>query len=184
MTLPAGSFMVRTFFHKYHKFFDVCEINGSKFALFNNPLYSNNFSPNVTIDLADYNIILLAPLTAEGSISIEALSVVVLSALNAKKGEIRVTVPGKCIALDGKINGYRNNLIEAGQGFYSVAIPEEPFKMILEGFRKGMTNKNGEIIADALIETFDVIQDPFGENDNPCIDIKEAFEFFNISIEN
>lgn len=160
--------------------FDLCEINGSKFALFNKKIQNDK---SIFIDLSDYNVVILAPLEAENNISIKAVSVIALSNLNAKRGETKIEASEKLIILGNPIQSYLDNNLSGTKGVYTYGIVKERLEMILEEFAEGISKQHGPTIVDALVDTFDAIEDPSGENESPTIDMVKAFKFFNIPSE-
>ena len=158
----------------------MCEINGSKFALFNKAIKSEE---TLTIDLSDYSIVFLEPIEAEKNISIKAISVISLSTLITNHGETKINATEKIVSLGSKIKSESDNKIYGDKGVFISGVIKERLEMILEEFKKGISNQHGPTIVDALVETFDAIEDPSGENEGSSIDMAHAFEFFNISTE-
>lgn len=176
MATPASGIFISTSFYKENEYFDVCEINGSKFALFSKQIKS---SETLSIDLSDYNVIFLAPLQAEKNICVKAISVIALTTLNAEKGEIEINASGKFILLGGAIKSHLDNKISGNKGVFAFSVIKERLEMILGEFKEGISKKHSPTIVDALMDTFDAIEDPSGENEE--IEIAKGFEFFNIS---
>jgi hypothetical protein len=176
MAAAASGISITTSFYKKNEYFDVCEINGSKFALFSKQIESDK---TLSINLSDYNVVLLAPVQSEENVLIKAISVIALSSLKAKKGETEINASGKFISLGSTIESHLDNKISGDKGVFFLDVIKERLEMILEEFDKGILDEHGPTIANALIHTFDAVEDPSGENED--VDNFKAFEFFNIS---
>jgi hypothetical protein len=176
MVTTVGKISISTSFYEQSEFFDVCEINGSKFALFSKHIES---TMSISLDMSDYNVVLLAPLQAEKNISVKAVSVIVLTTLNAKNGKSEISASGKSILLGGGVISDLENTISGDKGVTTCGCIKERWEMILGEFKEGISNKHGPTIVDALVHTYDAIVDPLEENED--IDISKAFAFFNIS---
>lgn len=175
----TGGITINTIFYNHGQYFDVCEINGSKFAFFSKHIYSNE---HLNIDLKDHNIVFLAPVEAEKNISINAISVIALSSFQTKNGGTEIHGSGKLFMLGSSIISKLDNKLIFKNDTLSVPVITERKEMIIDEFQKGISNKHGLTIVDALVETFDALVDPYGENrENSNIDIAEAFKFFDIS---
>lgn len=177
MATAVSKVSMNIYFDQHSQHFDFLEVNGSKFALFNKQLKSYDC---LSIDLKDYNVIFLTPLEAEKNISIKAISVFVLCTLNAKNGKTEINATGRIVFLGGKVTSNLDNEISGKNGTLFIGIIKERLEMILEEFKTGASNKNGQAIVDALMETYAAIDDPEGENEDPNIDMVKAFAFFDI----
>ncbi|MDB6081930.1 MAG: hypothetical protein JWO53_1202, partial [Chlamydiia bacterium] len=113
--------------------------------------------------------------------SIKAISVIMLSVLQAKKGSCKINASGNIVALGGTINSYHDNEL-IGDSVILSQVEKSRRCMILEEFRQGILKKDGDVIGEALLETFDAVEDPLGKSANPFIDIEKAFKFFNIPL--
>lgn len=173
---------VSTTYTQTDQFFDVCTINGTKFALIHNPLIATT---DLEVDLKDYNVVLLAPITAENNVCMNAKSIVVLSDITAKKGEAILNASGKLITSGDHIKSHGKNVLLGKSGVYLMSVPNEGalerIKCIREEFQRGISNLKGELIQEALVDTFDAVQDPYVEGDGE-ISVREAFVFFGIGL--
>lgn len=164
------------------KDYDVCEINNVKFAFVNTIMISNQ---SIDLNLSDYHVILLAPLTAEKNISITATSVLNLTTLTAKKGETIINASKKVITLGGVLNSFgdnnRHNVIAGKEGIFTPAIAKERLDIIVDEFEEAISQRDGPAVLDALLSTFHAIKNP-DETDESIIDVAEAMEFFNIPL--
>lgn len=174
MVVAISRIPISTSFDPKHPHFDVCEINGSKFALFSKTLRS---SENLCIDLSDHHVIFLAPQYAKNIIRVNAISMIALTTLNAEEGEIQINANGKCVLLGGKMNSRHTKLVVSNQVF-AISVLEERLDMILGMFNEGILNSRGFTILEALMETFDAIEDP--EWKKKSIDTLKAFQFFGL----
>lgn len=175
MTMATRGTGISTMFYKPIEHYELCEINGSKFALFNKQIETEK---SLNIELKDYNVVFLAPLKAKENIHIKAVSVIVLSNLKAD-GRIEIEASDKFIAIEAKLKSSRGHDIHAQGEIFLVDCEQDRKRMILEEFESGISERKGVTIFEALVDTFDAIADPLGENET--VDNLEAIEFFNIS---
>jgi hypothetical protein len=174
-TSPSGGIPITTSFYK-NEYFDVCEINGSKFALFNKQIEARE---NLNIDLSNYNVVFLAPLVAGNNILIKAVSVIALNTLNAQRGECQIKASEKAIFLGATVKSNLDIKIHGVKGVFTCGCIRGRWNMLLEEFNTGISNMHGPTIVNALINTFDAIENPSEESED--INTFKAFEFFNIS---
>lgn len=175
MATPTNGISVKTQFYKYNEFFDVCEINGSKFALFSKSIECND---PLSIDLCEYNVIFLAPIQVEEHLYVKAISVLALTTLNSKKGRNEINASEKFISLGSTTCSYSTNRISGDMGCLFISCITERLEMISNEFKEGISNMHGPTIVNALVQAFSAIDDPSDEKE--VTDISEAFDFFKI----
>ena len=160
--------------------FYQCDINGVKFAFFCNVIACQD---SLTLDLRDYNIVLLAPILVEGDILIRAISMIAFSTICSNKGNLTIELSGKAIMLgtvfqsDGSIN-IRSRLDQVALPIYS-----RRRDLIIGSFNEGIATSNARIIGGTMLETFDAVQDPEGKlPQGHAIRYADAFPFFGIPL--
>ncbi len=178
MITPPNEISFSTIFYKPEPFYDLCEINGSKFAIFRKPIESNL---NISLDFTDHNVVFLSPLEAKTDIMIKAISVIVLANINSKEGASTILGTGKFLNLGNKIWSDKKNLISGDKGVFLTFIIPERREMIKNIFNEAILKKDGELILDALCQTYDAYKDPYDEN-SEGFDIRQVFEFFDIPL--
>ncbi len=178
MAAPAAGTGIRldTVFRRYVDGFDECEVNGVKFALFTE---ARNYPTNLTIDLPDRNVVILAPLEAEGNITIRAISIIALNNLTSRQGEINVLASGRWISLGAQVSSFKDNKIRSTLDCLFLPIVLERSEMIKREFTEGFSERKGQKILDALADTFDAVHNPDPE-EGEDIEYAEVFRFFNI----
>lgn len=159
--------------------FDVCEINGNKFALLNKEMSSKECE--YTIDLKDYYVVLLSPIVAEKDIVIDALSLIGFHNLTSNKGQTKITTEKKLILLGVKIQSLKDNILKSKSDSVLISgIIKERKEMICKLFAEGIEKGDGIKIMDALIETVEAVQDPSGENESETIDVAVSLKSLSL----
>lgn len=174
---PAEGIRINTHYYRTEKY-DVCEINGSKFAIFFKSLTSDN--GDVYLDLGDYNIILLAPIEAQKNVKINGITVVAMDVIRAKTGTVEVKANRKFVNLGGEIRSVSDALLDGKLGVYSFGIIEERLDRIKALFQNGRAALNGPFVVDGLTEVFDAIDDPAAESESDTVKMSDVFKFFAI----
>lgn len=175
MATYVSRLSVNTTFYQECDYYDVCVINGSKFALFGKPFYDFK---QIFWNLTDCSVVLLSPLRSEKNVIIKAISVIVLNTITSK-GKVSLLPSEKLIAPTGAIKGNLDLAIDEQDEVKALSIRKARKEMIVREFKEGISNKHGPTILDAVMDLFDAIVDPSGVNEE--IDIDKGLEFFKIS---
>lgn len=177
MIASAREISICTSIYQPSPYFDVCEINGSKFALFNKAIDCDD---NLSIDLSEYNVVFLAPIESKKNISIRAVSFIALSTITAKNGIADIHACGRVIMLGARIESHIPPTVSGDKGVHIYGIIKERQEMLLRLFQAGIAQLEGLCVAKALAETIDAIEDPAWENEDTYIDVFKALEYFSI----
>lgn len=172
MAAPVKDFLINTSFYTTDERYEVCEINGSKFALF----FKAYDVVDVNIDLPEYNIVIMSPLISVNNIAIKAINILVLAEMQANCGHTHLVATGKFICFR-PINSFAENIITHHHGHHLIYPTEEKLEAILSRFKAGISQKHGLAIVEALKLTVNFIEDPLKSDD---LDATEAFAFLRI----
>lgn len=180
MITPPNGFSVDTLFYEPEPLYDLCELNGSKFAIFSKPINSDQ---EISLDFRNSNIVLLSPLEAETNITIKAISVIILANINSKKGAITILSKGKLINLGNTIFSMQKNLVSGDKGVIATFITTEKRETIKNTFNEAILKTDSKLVVDALCQTYDACEDPYDDN-SEGFDIDQVFDFFDIPLSN
>ncbi|MDR3623657.1 MAG: hypothetical protein P4L16_00750 [Chlamydiales bacterium] len=158
------------------KLYDVCDINGSLFAIFYRAM---QFEGEANIDLENYSLVFLKSVEAN-KISIKAVNVIFLNSIRSRTDEINVKVSGKVILLGSEVRAFGAGCIEADGGFHSSCTINDQREQIQKVFMDGVREDDGTFIVDGLVETIDVLKDCMGERER--ISASDALQFLGVSI--
>lgn len=168
--------------YKQEDLYDLCEINGSLFAIFNKAILGQN----IELDCGDYNVILLQPLQAHKNITIQAITVIALSRINARNGTLTIESTNKCIVLGAKLASKEPPFIQANGGVYEFDVSREVRQEIVESFTQAFTKKkseeSGPLLVEGLATIFGAIQDRMSGEESDQIRYADALKFFNVEI--
>lgn len=152
-------------------YYELCEINRTKIAIFLDPIIAEE---NFQIDLRDHIVVFLAPLESKKNIRICAISVVTINTLKAG-GELEIIANEKYISLVKSVTNSGFKVI-ANNGAYNPQVEKEKSDKIARKFKKGITNQQALKIVQALIYIFMAVENP-KEKENIRVD---TFNFFKI----
>jgi hypothetical protein len=181
-TIPSSTALTSFTFTR-GELYDTLHVNNLKFAIFQKPLTNSSQSQSLTI-AADCQCVFLAPIEAELDISIDAINILALGFISAKngatrihaknfyglglefKGDVFVQADRDVITagLHGNMNrlhvkGGRNALVHCG-------LTERIQELVTEIktlFVQGIDQTNGLQLAQVLLKTAQILDDPKGE---------------------
>ena len=157
--------------------YEICSINDQKFALF---LKEISVTENLELHLDDYHVVVLAPMTAEDSITINARSIITLADVRANKGSAMISTMKHIVLLGGNIFGAGGTQLNSPEPILTLKAQAERSLFIKELFEYGLSEEDEEYKKEGLIALYDAIIDPFLDNDSQEVDATEAFSFFEI----
>lgn len=159
-------------------FYDVCEINGEKFAIYPNRIHQ---AGHLVIDNRQATVVFLKPVSSLHNISIKAQSVIALAGIESLEGNIRIKTHRKCVAINW--NFEKEPEIIAQKGIHLIETDQDKQDWLIKEFEKGRVSRNVCTIVSAIAETYQVVIDPEGNDDSSEINQDDAFEFFGIPLE-
>lgn len=156
--------------------YEIFSINNQKFALFLKEIAIEN----IDLDWEDYNIVVLAPMCAEANIKIKCQTLIAFANLNAKEGLTMITAGGHIALIGAEILSKKGALLYSPEPTLSRNAFQERSQFIRELFEHGLSQKDDECTADAILATYDAIVDPLLDAKDDEIDGEKAFKFFEI----
>jgi len=150
--------------YSQNQYCDICVLGETKFAIF-----SKEITNNISVDLEDYNVIVLSPLSSETDISIKANSVIFLTEGISKD----ITINTNNSALVSIWGTCRDMRINAGNSAY-IGMDPENRRMIKEKFLRGIEGKDSLAICEALVETVRIVEPLAIETSTPYKFIEAA----------
>lgn len=160
--------------------YDVFVVNNQNFAIVHEPLSSQG---TLTVDLTDYNVILLAPIEAEKDISVMAQTIIVMSNVTSHQGQSKLLATGRLFVLGAEIKSRGDNLISGDMGIDLLPAILERKEYICQEMKEGLERNDPNQIVDALVEIVDAIKDPLGESEDYEIDLLESLSQLQITDE-
>lgn len=156
--------------------YEIFSINNQKFALFLKEIAIET----IDLDWESYNIVVLAPMSAEASIKIKCQTFISFANLNAKKGRTMITASGHIALIGAEILSKKGALLYSPEPTLSRKAFQERSQFIRELFEYGLSEKDDECTADAISATYDAIVDPLLDAKDDEIDVEKALKFFAI----
>jgi hypothetical protein len=154
-----------------------CVVNCVPFAIFHKAVYSET---NFEFNSERTHVILLAPLEAEGNISIHATSIIGFSSIKAKTGEIDLVARIRLFLLNGLPDGKISKESRA-PNLQTLPANDETRKDAAETidlFKNALIERNPDQLLEALRTTSYHILKPIVWG--PKVDILRALQFFDI----
>lgn len=156
--------------------FKVCHINKQKFAIFLNEI---TVQGDLTLDVQDLHIILLAQVTTRDSIHILSRSFTAFSNVQAENGTVCISTTSNISLIGAEVLSKYKPTLHSPEPIHKVVGLPDREQFIKELFQCGLSDKDNECMIDAISATYDAIVDPALDSIEEY-SIEEAFDFFNI----
>ncbi len=157
---------------KENEYFTPFEINQLKFALFTTDIERKS----VTIDLKEYNVIVLNPIRSKENLVINATNLFALDQLISEKGGCKIHARGKVYTIGAMIIG-TGNVLSGDYGVKILPSINGAREQIKEEFLEGLRTESPQKIVEALFTLMTVSLDPYHEG---LEDLTERLEALDI----